>query len=44
MLAFGSGHRDGTNSCLLYGLSKGSKSVVKVNSGLDERVEVDGGV
>ena len=44
MVAFGSGHGDGANSCLLYGPSKGSNSVVKVSSGLDGRVEVEGGV
>ena len=38
MVAFGIGHRDGANSCWLYGPSKGSNNVVKVNSGLDGRV------
>jgi len=44
MVAFGIGHRDGANSCLLHCPSKGSNSVVKFNSGLDGRVEVGGGV
>ena len=43
MVAFGSGHRDGANSCLLFRPSE-SNSVVKFNSGLDGRAEVKGGV
>ena len=44
MAGFGIGHRDGANSCLLYRPSKGSNSVVEFSSGLDGRVEVEGGV
>ena len=44
MVAFGSCHRDGANSCLLYGPCEGSDSVVKFSSGLDGRVWVEGAV
>jgi len=44
VVTFGSGHRDGANSCLSYRPSEGSNSVVKFSSDLDGRVEVEGGV
>ena len=44
MVGFRIGHWDGASGCLLYCPSKGSNSMVEVSSGLDGRIEVEGGI